>query len=129
MLPKITNKYAIKTGTTDTDVWIIGYNKNAVLSIWNGYDNNKKIEQKDNGYHKEIWIDTMEEYLKDKDNFWYDLPENVVGTLVNPITGEISKEGDTNTKIFYFLKGTEPNYINRDFESVFKEENEKKIAS
>ena len=35
LLPKISNKYAIKTGTTDTDMWIIGYNKNAVLSIWN----------------------------------------------------------------------------------------------
>ena len=129
LLPKITNKYAIKTGTTDTDVWIIGYNKNAVLSIWNGYDDNKKITKNDNGYHKEIWIDTMEEYLKDKDNSWYSLPNNVVGTLVNPITGELAKEGDKNTKIFYFLKGTEPVYINRDFESVFKEENEKKILS
>ena len=129
LLPKISNKYAIKTGTTNNDVWIIGYNKNAVLSIWNGYDNNKILESGDNGYHKNIWIDTMEEYLKDKDNNWYELPKNVVGTLINPITGELSKEGDKHTKIFYFLKGTEPNYVSRDFEAVFKEENEKKIAS
>lgn len=129
LLPKISNKYAIKTGTTDTDVWIIGYNKNAVLSIWNGYDDNRVIEKENSGYHKNIWIDTMEEYLKDKDNSWYELPENVVGTFVNPITGEIAKEGDNNTKIFYFLKGTEPNYSNKDFESVFKEENEQRLAS
>lgn len=128
LLPKISNKYSIKTGTTDTDVWIIGYNKNAVLSIWNGYDNNEVIEKENNGYHKNIWIDTMEEYLKDKDNSWYQIPENVVGTLVNPITGELAKEGDKNTKIFYFLKGTEPNGTTKDFESVFKEENEQRIA-
>ena len=128
LLPKISNKYSIKTGTTDTDVWIIGYNKNAVLSIWNGYDNNEVIEKENNGYHKNIWIDTMEEYLKDKDNSWYQIPENVVGTLVNPITGELAKEGDKNTKIFYFLKGTEPNGMTKDFESVFKEENEQRIA-
>ena len=128
LLPKISNKYAIKTGTTDTDVWITGYNKNAVLSIWNGYDNNQKITKDDNGYHKNIWIDTMEEYLKDKDNSWYNLPENVVGTLINPITGELAKEGDTNSKIFYFLKGTEPTTFIRDLESVFKEENEKMVA-
>ena len=128
LLPKISNKYAIKTGTTDTDVWITGYNKNAVLSIWNGYDDNQKITKADNGYHKNIWIDTMEEYLKDKDNSWYELPENVVGTLVNPITGELAKEGDQNSKIFYFLKGTEPSSITRDLESVFKEENEKMVA-
>ena len=129
LLPKITNKYAIKTGTTDTDTWIIGYNKNAVLSIWNGYDDNRIINKDDNGYHKNIWIDTMEEYLKGKDNSWYELPPNVVGCLVNPITGEIAREGDQNTKIFYFLKGTEPNYSNKDYETVFKEENEKRIAS
>ena len=129
LLPKITNKYAIKTGTTDTDTWIIGYNKNAVMAVWNGYDNNMIIGKNDNGYHKNIWIDTMEEYLKDKDNKWYELPPSVVGCLVNPITGEIAKEGDTSAKIFYFLKGTEPNYINRDFETVFKEENEKRVAS
>lgn len=129
LLPKISNKYAIKTGTTDTDVWIMGYNKTAVLSIWNGYDNNIKLESSDNGYHKNIWIDTMEAFLKDKDNSWYDIPDNVVGALVNPITGEIAKEGDKNTKIFYFLKGTEPSFSVKDLEAVFKEENEKRVAS
>ena len=129
LLPKIKNKYAIKTGTTDTDVWIIGYNKNVVTAIWNGYDDNRNIEKGNSGFHKDIWIDAMEEYLKDKDNEWYQIPNNVVGCLVNPITGEIAKEGDKNTKIFYFLRGTEPNYMNRDFEVVFKEENEKRIAS
>ena len=129
LLPKITNKYAIKTGTTDTDMWIIGYNKNAVLSIWNGYDDNRTISKEDNGYHKNIWIDTVEGYLKDKDNSWYSIPDNVVGTLVNPITGEVANEGNTNAKIFYFLKGTEPSYVNRDLESVFKEENEQRLAS
>ena len=129
LLPKITNKYSIKTGTTDTDLWIIGYNKNAVMAVWNGYDDNRKIAKEDNGYHKNIWIDTMENYLKDKDNEWYELPINVVGCLVNPITGVVVGEGDSHAKIFYFLKGTEPNYMNRDFETVFKEENEKRIAS
>lgn len=129
LLPKITNKYAIKTGTTDTDMWIVGYNKNAVLSIWNGYDDNRKLSNQDSGYHKDIWADTMEEYLKDKDNNWYSIPDGVVGTLVNPITGQMAKEGDSNTKIFYFLKGTEPSYGSKDFESVFKEENEKGMAS
>ena len=129
LLPKITNKYAIKTGTTDTDLWIIGYNKNVVTAIWNGYDDNRKVNKEDNGYHKNIWIDAMESYLKDMDNEWYSIPENVVGCLVNPISGVIAGEGEKNAKIFYFLKGTEPNYMNRDLESVFKSENEKRVAS
>ena len=123
LLPKITNKYSIKTGTTSTDFWIIGYNKNAVLSVWTGYDDNREVTKNDNNYHKNIWIDTMESYLKDKDNEWYEKTEDVVGVLVNPITGKLATNEDKNTKIFYFLRGTEPTEDeDSDFEKVWKEQ-------
>ena len=125
LLPQITNKYSIKTGTTDTDMWIIGYNKNAVLGIWTGYDDNRKIGAGNGSYHKNIWINTMENYLKDKDNSLYEIPDNVVGVLVNPITGDLADVNSDKSKLFYYLKGTEPtyNFSNKDFESVFKQEN------
>ncbi|HPF83531.1 MAG TPA: transglycosylase domain-containing protein, partial [Bacilli bacterium] len=37
---KVTHKYSIKTGTTDTDNLIFGYNKDLVMGIWTGFDNN-----------------------------------------------------------------------------------------
>ena len=125
LLPSITNKYAIKSGTTDTDLLIIGYNKDAVLSIWNGYDDNKKINSSDFSYHKNIWIDTMESYFKEHDANWYDTPENVVGVLVNPINGLIANENDTKKEMFFYLKGTEPTQgtISKDLDAVFKEDN------
>ena len=43
LLDNITHKYAIKSGSTDTDAWVIGYNKDYVLASWSGYDDNKKI--------------------------------------------------------------------------------------
>ncbi len=125
LLPQITNKYSIKTGTTDTDMWIIGYNKNAVLGIWSGYDDNRKIGDNDGAYHKNIWINTMENYLKDKDNSWYSIPDNVVGVLVNPINGELANNESQKSKLFYFIKGTEPTYtLNKNLESVFKQDDE-----
>ena len=126
LLPKMTHKYGIKTGTTDTDYWIMGFNQDAVLGIWNGYDDNRKVSSEDNGYHKNIWVETMETYFKDKDPGWYDIPDNVVGVLVNPITGQLAEEGESNkSKIFYFIKGTEPNvsYVSNDLDEAFKEEN------
>mgnify|MGYP004566720431 FL=1 len=125
LLPNITHKYSIKSGTTDTDLLIMGYNKDAVLGIWNGYDNNKKIESKDYSYHKNIWIDTMEAYFKDKETTWYDIPSNVVGVLVNPITGVIANDNDTKKEMFFYIKGTEPtlNGTTKDLDAVFKEEN------
>jgi len=124
LLPKITNKYSIKSGTTNTDMWIMGYNKDAVLGIWTGYDDNRIIKNEDSSFHKNIWIETMESYLDDKDTSWYKLPNNIVGVLVNPITGELATKEDKVSKLFYFLKGTEP-HIDDDYdlEAVFKEEN------
>mgnify|MGYP003304100173 FL=1 len=65
----------------------------------------------------------MESYFKDKDTSWYDVPDNIVGVLVNPITGQLATNEEKVKKLFYFLKGTEP-YLDRsyDFDSVFKED-------
>lgn len=125
LLPNITHKYAIKSGTTDTDLWIMGYNQNAVLGVWNGYDDNSKINSSDNSYHKNIWIDTMEAYFKEHEASWYNIPDNVVGVLVNPITGIIANENDEKKEMFFYLKGTEPTLdtTSKDLDAVFKEEN------
>lgn len=130
LLPKITNRYAIKSGTTDTDMWIIGYNDKAVLGVWTGYDDNRNLENSGNNYQKDIWIETMEGYLKNKKSNWYTAPNNIVGVLVNPITGEIAKKDDKKSKMFYFIKGTEP-YSDEsyDLDAVFKEENENRALT
>lgn len=127
LLPNITHKYAIKSGTTDTDLLIMGYNKNAVLGVWTGYDDNKKIDSTKYSYHKNIWIDTMESYFKNHEAQWYDIPDNVVGILVNPITGTLVEDNAEKKEMFFYLKGTEPTNENntKDLEAVFKEEQNK----
>ena len=125
LLPKMSNRYAIKSGTTNSDMWIIGYNKDAVLGVWTGYDDNRNFLSSDTQYHKDIWIETMENYLKNIDCKWYEAPNNIVGVLVNPITGELAKTGDKKAKLFYFVKGTEPHSdYSYDLDLVFKEEND-----
>ena len=85
---------------------------------------NKKIDSSDYSYHKNIWIDTMEAYFKDHDSSWYNIPDNVVGVLVNPITGIIANENDTKKEMFFYLKGTEPTLqtVSKDLDAVFKED-------
>ena len=106
--PKLTHKYAIKSGSTETDYLTIGYNKDVLLGIWFGYDDNRKLDNSESKISKQIWADTVEKYLKDKDVKWYDIPENVVGVLVNPITGELATENDQKKHVCYYIKGTEP---------------------
>ena len=113
---KLTHKYAIKTGTTDTDHLIFGYNNDIVIGIWSGFDDNRKSNVIDGKNIKFIWADMAENYMQDKKDEWYNLPNNVVGVLVDPITGSLATSETKNSTIFYYLKGTEPtlNDIKKD---------------
>ena len=119
---KLSRKYAIKTGTTDTDFWIVGYNPDALMVTWVGYDDNKKTSANDSYISKNIWADTMEELLKDKEESWYQTPPNVVGVILDAVSGKTTNDSSKAT-IFYYVKGTEN--VSRDVESVFKEEQDK----
>lgn len=112
----LTHEYSIKSGSTDTDNWIIGFNPNVTTSIWIGYDDNKPMNNNDFKYSKKIWANAMESYLKDKETNWYSIPENVVGVIVDPITGNLATNESTHKKVLYYIKGTEPSYTQEVFD-------------
>ena len=116
--PKLSRKYAIKSGTTSSDSWTIGYNPDVITTIWSGYDNNKEIKTNEFSYTKNIWANTMETYLKDKEKTWYNLPSNVVGVMVDPISGKPATNETKNKKILYYLKGTEPKENDMVFDEI-----------
>ena len=107
---KLTHTYSLKSGTTATDNWNIGYNRKVLCAVWVGYDNNKEIIKSDYKYAQNIWYKTVEEYEKNLTNedVWYEKPKNVVGMLVEPISGKHNSDSTKNTKLMYYLKGTEP---------------------
>ncbi len=102
---RLSRDYAIKTGTTDYDHWIVGYNPDALLMVWTGNDLNGKTPAYSK-VTKNIWADTMEESLKDKEKSWYEMPSNVIGIPLDPVTGTYVTNGK-NT-MYYFVKGSEP---------------------
>lgn len=102
---RLTRNYSIKTGTTDNDHWIVGYNPDALMLVWTGND----LNQKTTGYSKitkNIWADTIEESLKDTEKNWYTKPDNVIAIPLDPITGNFVTTGKSS--IYYFVKGSEP---------------------
>ena len=108
MIPSITHKYAIKTGSTDTDSWVVGYTPEVVFASWAGYDDSSNISEKVISGNKSYWITSMEKYFDIKDASWYKTPNDVVGVLVNPVTGNVVSNESENKKVLYYLKGTEP---------------------
>ena len=115
---KLENKFAIKTGTTDSDHLIFGYNKDIVVGIWSGMDDNSKSESSNGTYIKKMFASITNDYFKNKKTSWYKLPNNVVGVLVNPISGELASKDTKNAPMFYYIKGTEPGYNNTSVEDL-----------
>lgn len=108
MIPSITHKYAIKTGSTNTDSWVVGYTPEVVFASWAGYDDSSNISEKVISGNKSSWITSMEKYFDKKETSWYKIPNDVVGVLVNPVTGNVVSNESENKKVLYYLKGTEP---------------------
>ena len=115
---RMTHKYSLKSGTTNTDNWYIGYNKDIVTAVWCGYDDSRDLKSSEYKYAQNIWLNTMENYMKDKDEAWYSQPENVVGVLVNPITGKPAIDSDEKKIIEYYVKGTEPSADDPVFDEI-----------
>ncbi len=115
---KMKHTYALKSGTTDTDNWYIGYNKDVVTAVWCGYDNNQALNASEYKYAQNIWINSIEGYMQDKEDHWYEMPSNVVGILVNPISGKPATDSDSKKKIMYYIKGTEPSENDPVFDEI-----------
>ena len=116
LAPKLTHKYALKSGTTETDNWNIGFNNNIVCAVWVGYDDNQTLQTSEYKYAQDIWYKSIEYYERNitPGDEWYDMPKNVSAVLVEPISGRLATDTDKKKKMMYFIKGTEPSDSNQN---------------
>ena len=118
----LTHKYALKTGSTNTDYWIVGYNPNRLMMMWMGYDDNKEVTNNVRNNAKKIWASTIEESLQNINTTWYETPKNVVAIPLDAVTGKTTND-QSKVALYYYVKGTEPGVSQEQY--VIKEENNK----
>ena len=102
---ELKGKYAAKSGSTSTDYWTVGYNKDYLMLVWAGNDDNTDVKSKDSKITKKIWAKTITS-IKDNKNEWYEIPKGITATSINSISGESSSNGF----VCYYEKGSEPTY-------------------
>ena len=93
---------AAKSGSSDWDSLIVGYNPQMTLALWNGYDENKALTTTDErkisrSIFKEVFNAI---YSKENPGPWYTPNDNILIQRVNPITGQISNTGS----LYWYLK-------------------------
>ncbi len=107
---QLSRQYAGKSGTTNTDSWMIGYTPDLVAGIWTGYDKGTEISRSaERHYAKRIWADFMERSLKNSSFTAFKPPsDQVVKVSIDPETGKIAGKTCATSVSMYFMKDTQP---------------------
>ncbi len=111
----LTKKYAVKSGSTTSDNWSVGYNPDALVMVWCGYDDNTPTGKNVSRANKRIWARTIEGVLTSTKENWYEIPDNVTASLVNPLTGVTD---NVKNSLMFYVKGTEPSITAEDFNNL-----------
>ena len=105
----LTHIYAGKSGTTDSDSWMIGFSPSLVTGVWTGYDDNRSMEiVAESSYSKDIWSGFMEAAHQGKDHENFKAPKGVTGIPIDPVTGMRATPYCDASRVMYFEAGTEP---------------------
>ncbi len=109
IIQNLTHQYAGKSGSTNTDSWMIGYTPELLTTVWTGYDQGRTLDGVEvNHYAKNIWSEVMENSLKNTQTEWFEKPKNVVAVKIDPTTGYLASEECKNKVTLYYEKNNVP---------------------
>lgn len=99
---RMTHTYAAKSGSTNSDQWLIGFTPNLTAGVWNGYDQGKNLTSKeDSAATKQIWIDFMESVNKGTKNEDFTKPKGVKGVVIDIETGKLATDACPKQRLVY----------------------------
>lgn len=87
-------KVSAKSGTSDFDSVIVGFNPDYTVGIWTGFDDSRLLDSDYYEQSKTIFQDTFIQLYKDETvSGWYQKSKNIESKIVDPISGEESLLG------------------------------------
>lgn len=99
---RMTHTYAAKSGTTNSDQWMIGFTPSLTAGVWNGYDQGKTLSvQADMAASKQVWIDFMETALAGTANESFTIPNGVATATIDVVTGKLATDACPDQRTMY----------------------------
>ncbi len=109
IIDQLTRTYAGKSGTTDTDNWMIGFSPVVATAVWTGYDQNKPLQKPaEKRVAKEVWAKTIEQAHDNKEDIPFKAPQGITKVIIDPETGLLATSDCPVRRAAYFEVGTEP---------------------
>ncbi len=100
-----------KTGTSNEarDAWFVGYTPQVVAGVWVGFDDRRSLGRRESGGRSAlpIWIDAVRSTGVDAGATFAE-PTGVVRVQVDPLSGLLPYEGQTDAIEEVFVEGTAP---------------------
>ncbi|MBD0381945.1 penicillin-binding protein [Paenibacillus sp. WST5] len=97
-----------KTGTTDTDAWLVGFTPELATAVWVGYDKDRAISSVESHLASPIFAEFTEQSLEAIPPKLFPIPDGVASVYIDPASGKLSNEDCPNSRMEAFLAGTEP---------------------
>lgn len=114
---RMTHSYAAKSGTTNSDQWLIGYSPSITAGVWNGYDQGKTLSVKeDMAASKQIWVNFMEAAHSGKKNETFKVPAGVEPALIDIETGKLAIDGCPKQRLVYLKSEDVPTQKCKSFD-------------
>ncbi|NDI34815.1 transglycosylase domain-containing protein [Chengkuizengella sediminis] len=99
---------AAKTGTTNTDSWMVGFTPELSTAVWIGYDKDLTISPVESMLASPIFAEYTERTLEAIPPKLFPVPDEVVSVYVDVKSGKLATEDCPDSRLETFVRGTEP---------------------
>lgn len=93
-------KVGVKSGTSDWDSWVIGFNPEYTIGFWTGFDDNRDLTKEYYETAKHMFKSTFDALYPNDIGPWYQPSDAIEVRYVDPISGEASASGSP----YWYLK-------------------------
>lgn len=90
----------VKSGTSDWDSWVVGFNPQYTVAFWTGFDDNRLLTKDYYEVAKSMFKETFNALYPDEQGPWYQPSDNIDIRYVEPISGDLSSSGSP----YWYLK-------------------------
>ncbi|WP_181347760.1 transglycosylase domain-containing protein [Thalassobacillus sp. CUG 92003] len=106
---QLTHLYGGKSGTTETDSWMIGFSPDYTAGIWTGYDKNRELKTPvDEVFAKNVWANLMEDIHEDQALTTFSPSDGVEGVYIDPESGLLASPQCPKQRLIYMREEDVP---------------------